>query len=106
MQALEARGLAVLVRRDELSGLFGSLNAYRQGRGADEQQLLELFDGHSYTSLRITAADRSFERCHVSIYGGIQPEVLSSLVKGGDPSGRWARFLFSPCPSARHHCPR
>jgi hypothetical protein len=98
LQALEARGLAVLVRRDELSGLFGSLNAYRQGRGADEQQLLELFDGHSYTSLRITAADRSFERCHVSIYGGIQPEVLGALVKGGDPSGKWARFLFSPLP--------
>lgn len=98
LQALEARRLAVLVRRDELSGLFGSLNAYRQGRGADEQQLLELFDGHSYTSLRISAADRSFERCHVSIYGGIQPEVLSALVKGGDPSGKWARFLFSPLP--------
>jgi len=98
LQALEGRGLAVLVRRDELSGLFGSLNAYRQGRGADEQQLLELFDGHSYTSLRITAADRSFERCHVSIYGGIQPDVLTTLVKGGDPSGKWARFLFSPLP--------
>ncbi len=98
LQALESRGLAVLVRRDELSGLFGSLNAYRQGRGADEQQLLELFDGHSYTSLRISSAQRSFERCHVSIYGGIQPEVLSALVKGGDPSGKWARFLFSPLP--------
>ena len=98
LQALEGRGLAVLVRRDELSGLFGSLNAYRQGRGADEQQLLELFDGHSYTSLRISAADRSFERCHVSIYGGIQPAVLTTLVKGGDPSGKWARFLFSPLP--------
>ncbi|QVL53476.1 MAG: DUF3987 domain-containing protein [Cyanobium sp. M30B3] len=98
LQALEARGMAVLVRRDELSGLFGSLNAYRQGRGADEQQLLELFDGHSYTSLRITSGQRSFERCHLSIYGGIQPEVLSGLVKGGDPSGKWARFLFSPLP--------
>ena len=98
LQALEARGMAVLVRRDELSGLFGSLNAYRQGRGADEQQLLELFDGHSYTSLRISSAQRSFERCHVSIYGGIQPEVLNALVKGGDPSGKWARFLFSPLP--------
>ena len=105
LQALEARGLAVLVRRDELSGLFGSLNAYRQGRGADEQQLLELFDGHSYTSLRISSAQRSFERCHVSIYGGIQPDVLSALVKGGDPSGKWARFLFSPLPQRTARLP-
>jgi hypothetical protein len=94
----EKRRMGVLVLRDELAGLFGSLNAYRQGRGGDEQQLLELYDGNSFTSLRISAADRSFERCHVSIYGGIQPDVLRDLIKGGDPSGKWARFIFSPLP--------
>lgn len=98
LQALDAKGQAITVLRDELSGLFGSLNQYRSGRGADEQQLLELFDGTPHTSLRVSAGDRSFSRCHVSIYGGIQPEVLKELIRGGDPSGKWARFIFSPLP--------
>lgn len=98
LQALDKRGLSVLVLRDELSGLFGAMNAYRSGRGSDEQQLLELFDGQAYTSLRVSAGDRSYDRCQVSIYGAIQPGVLRELIKGGDPSGKWARFLFSPLP--------
>jgi hypothetical protein len=98
LQELDKQGLSVLVLRDELSGLFGSMNAYRSGRGSDEQQLLELFDGQAFTSLRVSAGDRSYDRCQVSIYGGIQPGVLRELIKGGDPSGKWARFLFSPLP--------
>lgn len=98
LQELDKRGLSVLVVRDELSGLFGSMNAYRSGRGSDEQQLLELFDGQAYTSLRVSAGDRSYDRCQVSIYGAIQPGVLRELIKGGDPSGKWARFVFSPLP--------
>jgi hypothetical protein len=98
LQALEARAHAVLILRDELAGLFGSMNQYRAGRGADEQQLLELFDGTPHASLRISAGDRSYSRCHVSIYGGIQPEVLRALIKDGDPTGKWARFIFSPLP--------
>ena len=35
----------------------------RKDKRADEQQLLELFDGHAFTSLRVTAGDRSDERC-------------------------------------------
>ena len=100
LHELDKRGLSVLVLRDELSGLFGAMNAYRSGKGADEQQLLELFDGHAFTSLRVTAGDRSYERCQVSIYGAIQPGVLRELIKGGDPSGKWARFLFSPLPES------
>ena len=98
LQTLDARGQAITVIRDELSALFGSLNAYRSGRGADEQQLLELFDGMPYTALRVASGDRSYSRCHVSIYGSIQPEVLKALIRGGDPSGKWARFMFSPLP--------
>jgi hypothetical protein len=98
LQELDKRGLSVLVLRDELSGLFGAMNAYRSGKGADEQQLLELFDGHAFTSLRVSVGDRSYDRCQVSIYGAIQPGVLRELIKGGDPSGKWARFLFSPLP--------
>ena len=97
LQTQEAAGLGLLVNRDELSGLFGSMNAYRGGRGADEQQLLELFDGSGLSSLRIVG-DRHYSRSQVSIWGSTQPDVLRQLVADGDASGLWARFLFVPLP--------
>ena len=103
LQELEARGLALLVYREELAGLFGSLNAYR--KGDDEEQLLELFDGGGTTSLRVKAGDRIFNRSHVSIYGSIQPAVLSRLVSGDDSNGKWARFLFCPLPNITRALP-
>jgi hypothetical protein len=95
LQEHDRLGLALLVLRDELAGLFGSLNAYRGGRGGDEQLLLELFDGGAFNSLRIRG-DRAYERSHVAILGNIQPAILTELVGGNDPSGKWARFIFCP----------
>ncbi len=97
LQVQEAAGLGLLIYRDELAGLFASLNQYKGGRGADEQQLLELFDGGGLTSLRISGS-RYYSRSQVSIYGSTQPEVLRQLVANGDASGLWARFLFVPLP--------
>jgi CRISPR-associated protein Cmr3 len=97
LQEQEKSGLGLLIYRDELAGLFASLNQYKGGRGGDEQQLLELFDGGGLTSLRI-AGDRIYTRSQVSIYGSTQPEVLRELVAKGDASGLWARFLFVPLP--------
>jgi len=74
LQEHDRRGLAVLVLRDELAGLFGSLDAYRGGRGGDEQMLLELFDGGGFISLRVRG-DRAYERSHVAILGNIQPAI-------------------------------
>jgi hypothetical protein len=98
LQAQEEAGLGLLIYRDELKALFASLNQYKGGRGSDEQQLLELFDGGGLTSLRI-AGNRIYTRSQVSIYGSTQPEVLRQLVADGDASGLWARFLFVPLPA-------
>ena len=100
LQQQEARGLGMLLHRDELAGLFGSLNQYRGGHGADEELFLEAFDGSGLHSLRIATAGggRFYNRCHLSIWGTIQPAVLTELVAGGDASGLWARFVFVPLP--------
>ena len=91
-------GLGLLIRVDELAGLFKRLNQYRAGAGGDEEQLLELYDGHGHTSTRVSG-DRAYNACHASITGGIQDEVLTQLLAMGDGgNGRWARFLFSPLP--------
>lgn len=91
-------GLGLLIRVDELAGLFKGLNQYRAGAGRDEEQLLELYDGHGHTSTRVSG-DRAYSACHASITGGIQDEVLIQLLAMGDGgNGRWARFIFSPLP--------
>jgi len=100
LQVQEERGLGLLLHRDELAGLFGNLNQYRSGRGSDSEQLLEAYDGSGFRSLRIAAigGGRFYSRCHLSIWGTIQPAVLQALVADGDASGLWARFLFIPLP--------
>jgi hypothetical protein len=100
LQVQEDRGLGLLLHRDELAGLFGNLNQYRSGRGSDSEQLLEAYDGSGFRSLRVAAANggRAYSRCHLSIWGTIQPAVLQALVADGDASGLWARYLFIPLP--------
>jgi hypothetical protein len=100
LQIHEDRGLGLLLHRDELAGLFGNLNQYRSGRGSDSEQLLEAYDGSGFRSLRVAASNggRSYNRCHLSIWGTIQPAVLQALVTDGDASGLWARYLFIPLP--------
>lgn len=91
-------GRSILVSRDEINGLFKSLGQYKPGKGADEEQLLEIYDGGSFRSLRIGDTTRSFERCSVNILGAVQPEILIDLLSGGDASGKWARFIIVPIP--------
>lgn len=100
LQCQEERGLGLLIHRDELAGLIGGLNQYRGGRGSDSEQLLEAYDGGGFRSLRIAAngGGRFYSRCHLSIYGTIQPAILRALVADGDASGLWARFLMIPLP--------
>ena len=105
LQALESRSHACLVLRDELAGLFGSMNQYRSGRGSDEEQLLELFDGSPQVSIRKSSAGCAYSRCHVSVYGNIQPGMLRQLAEGGDITGKWARFIFSPLPQRTQPLP-
>jgi hypothetical protein len=97
LERADQRSCSFGVFRDELNGLFKDFNRYSKGQGADEEQLLELFDGHPYSSARITAP-RSYQRCSVTICGNIQPKVFADLIKDGDPTGKWARFSFVPFP--------
>ena len=100
LQVQEDRGLGLLLHRDELAGLVGNLNQYRGGRGSDSEQLLEAYDGSGFRSLRVAAigGGRYYSRCHLSIWGTIQPAVLQALVADGDASGLWARYCFIPLP--------
>jgi hypothetical protein len=96
---LDEEGRAVTIFRDEVSALFESMNQYaKSGKGADEQQLLELYDGRGFRSLRVSDNARAYSRAAVNIYGSIQPDILNSLLRNGDASGMWARFIFVALP--------
>jgi hypothetical protein len=95
---LDEEGRAVTIFRDEISALFESMNAYKSGKGADEQQLLELYDGRGFRSLRVSDKARAYSRAAVNIFGSIQPDILDNLLRNGDASGMWARFIFIALP--------
>ena len=100
----DKKGQPILLIRDELSGLLKAVEQdTKSGTGQAEAQLLELFEGDGYVSRRIEAGLRAFSRCHVSLFGCIQPEVLRELINGDgngdDSTGKWARFLFCRLPA-------
>ena len=93
------RGL--LVARDELSGWLSSFDAYKKQGSADAAQWLEMYNGGTLTVDRKTGDQRMLfvPRASVSITGGIQPGVLTSLL--GDKhfeNGMAARFLLAMPP--------
>ena len=103
LQFYEQAGLGVLLTRAELSGMLRALEAdTRRGRGTAEAQFLESYDGDGCTSLRVGKAGigevRSYSSCHVSLFGGVQDEVLRELINGSDASGKFARILMVKCP--------
>lgn len=96
---LDEEGRAVTIVRDEISALFETMNMYaKSGKGADEQQLLELYDGRGFRSLRVSDKARAYSRAAVNVYGSIQPDILDKLLINGDASGMWARFIFIALP--------
>ena len=103
LQFYEQAGLGVLLTRAELSGMLRGIESdTRRGRGTAEAQFLESYDGDGCTSLRVgkagTGEVRSYSSCHVSLFGGVQDEVLRELINGSDASGKFARILMVKCP--------
>ena len=103
LESYESNGLGVLLTRMELSGMLRGIDAdTKRGRGTAEAQFLESYDGDGCTSLRVgkngTGEVRSYSSCHVSLFGGIQDQVLRELINGSDASGKFARLNFVKCP--------
>lgn len=92
------RGLVVI--KDELLAWVKSLNAYRGGRGADEQFWLSVNSGMTIkvnrksTQKGGTRESRSIARPSISIIGGLTPANLGA-VRASDRDDGWAdRLLF------------
>ena len=87
LQNQENLGLGLLYSRDEVAGIFAH-DKYKRNKGSEQEQLLELYDGNGFDTIR-KAETRSCERTHFSLYGGIQPQVLAELQGSSDDTGKW-----------------
>lgn len=87
------RGLIYL--RDELAGVFGAFDKYRNGKGSERQDFLSFYDGTGKKELRAEGFVSRVKETSLSIFGTIQPDTLRKLMVDPDDSdGLWARFLF------------
>lgn len=79
VKKLESSPRGILFSRDEFSALMNELDAYRGGKGADLDMLLELHSNGDLYKIRATQADLRLQSPFMSLMGGIQPGLLSSL---------------------------
>jgi hypothetical protein len=94
-QVAEFPDQALMYRCDELAGLFKSANQYRGGKGSDDEDLLEFWNGTGSTVLRASGVKADLEGLLLTVFGTIQPDVLAELLKDcSDSNGKFARFDF------------
>jgi hypothetical protein len=87
-----ARG--ILAERDELTGWFGSMDAYKQGKGgSDRAAWLETYNGGSRRIERVGAGSTFVKNWSCSIVGGIQPEPLRAIASSMHEDGLLQRFM-------------
>jgi hypothetical protein len=84
----------VLSVRDELSGWFGSFDAYRErGANKDRGDWLELFNGGPRAIDRISRGAVAVPNWSACLLGGIQPEPMRRLAGRMADDGLVQRFL-------------
>ena len=89
------RGLICM--RDELSGWFASMDAYKSGgaKGVnkDRSLWLEAYNGKPMTIDRVTRGSLLVPNWSVSMIGGIQPEMIKSVANSMGHDGLLQRFM-------------
>ncbi|MEA5537351.1 DUF3987 domain-containing protein [Crocosphaera sp. XPORK-15E] len=101
MRRLSEQGLnGSLWARDEIAGLFKSLNQFKTSGGENEglECLLKMWDGDGSFVDRVKADEDSYsmETTRLSIAGGIQPGAFRDAFKRpDDPQGLQARILYA-----------
>jgi len=95
--ALKNQERGLLLARDELSGWFRSHNQYKSGKGSDEADWLQTFNGNPMKVNRKTGDHPSIfvRRAAMWITGTVQPRVLARCLSNEYfENGLASRFLF------------
>jgi hypothetical protein len=85
----------VLCYQDELSGWFGSMEKYSNGKGGgrDRAFWLEAYNGGQYAVNRIGRGSTYIDPLSVSLLGGIQPEPIRKIADESTDDGLLQRLL-------------
>jgi Protein of unknown function (DUF3987)/Bifunctional DNA primase/polymerase, N-terminal/Primase C terminal 2 (PriCT-2) len=90
---------SLLWKKDELSGLLNSYNAYKGGRGEDKESVLSGWNGRGVKK-NLKGGERvSLKQDSLSIFGAIQDVTLQKKMGNfEDEQGEWGRFLWCLIP--------
>lgn len=88
----EPRG--ALVFRDELSGWLSSMDAYKNGSGADRAAWLESYNGGPFSTDRVGRGSIYIDNWSFCILGGIQPSVIQDYANATNHDGMLQRFIL------------
>jgi hypothetical protein len=94
---LQGNPRGILMYQDELSAWVGSMNQYRQGKGADKEFFLSAWGGQSYVMDRVSLENVPIEvnNPFLSVVGAIPPDMLGGLdPAAGQADGFLTRILF------------
>lgn len=98
LNAQSKKGWGILILCDELAGNFkNNKKAYNDGATED---LLSAYDAFGKREYLKDGWAGDYDRCLLSILGGIQPEVMREFNNGADSNGKWARFNYLNQPTS------
>lgn len=83
----------VLIVRDELSGWFGGMDRYSNGKGQDRSFWLQAFNGGVYAYNRVGRGAGMVNNLSACVLGGIQPEPIRSIVSDASDDGLIQRLF-------------
>jgi phage/plasmid primase-like uncharacterized protein len=95
-EVLKDNARGILCLQDELSGWFGSMDAYSGGKagGKDRAHWLEAYNGGGKTVDRVMRGSINIPNWSVSMIGGIQPDAIRRIAQNMTDDGLMQRFMI------------
>lgn len=95
-EILKDNSRGVLCIQDELSGWFGSMDAYSGGKagGKDRAHWLEAYNGGGRVVDRVMRGSLKIPNWSVSMIGGIQPDAIRRIAQNMTDDGLMQRFMI------------
>jgi hypothetical protein len=95
-EVLKDNARGVLCVQDELSGWFGSMDAYSGSKagGKDRAHWLEAYNGGGRVVDRVMRGSLKIPNWSVSMIGGIQPDAIRRIAQNMTDDGLMQRFMI------------
>lgn len=95
-EVLKDNDRGVLAIQDELSGWFGSMDAYSGNKAGskDRAHWLEAYNGNSRVVDRVMRGTVKIPNWSVSMIGGIQPDAIRRIAQNMTDDGLMQRFMI------------